>query len=336
VITLGILVFFIIPTLLLLEVLRCAYLEHRKDRIPILLYHRLVSHDRVERGGGFDQEPIYAAYDNIFAMQMQYLHDSGFTTLSLDEFLAIRRGKAEPPARPAVITFDDGYESNFTLAWPVLRRHAQKATIFVAPEPDAYTRAQVTDLDGFLNEEQMRELDRGGCAIESHTLTHCILSELEDDIVRYELTESKRRLSEVLGRPIRHLAIPRSGYSWRIRRLARQAGYETVCCNNKGSSNGLSNLTALPRIVIERDMTLDDFTRALSPRAGIVLRLVGNIKRIPEFFVGPAAAKRIRDRLYSGPFGSFFMGSRLKLALSGGAFLYLLGTLTFACYLVFS
>jgi peptidoglycan/xylan/chitin deacetylase (PgdA/CDA1 family) len=332
--TLGVVVFYVIPAILLMEVIRCVYLEHREDRIPILLYHRLVARRDVTEGRIPDHEPIYVAYDDTFAGQMAFLDEHGYATLSLDQFLLVRRGRARRPSRAVVLTFDDGYESNYRLAWPVLRRHHLKATIFVAPQPDESTRRLVQGIDGFLSEEQMRELDRGGVAIESHTLTHCVLSELDDETARHELGESKRRLEKVLGRPLRHLAIPRSGHSLRIRRLAREAGYETVCCNAKGSSNALSSLLALPRIVIERDMTVRDFARSLRPRRAVVLRLVGNVKRIPVLLFGSDRTQRIRDALLSTPLGGLLLTRRLSMVLAGVAALYALGVLLFTWHLV--
>src|SRR4030095_7610874 len=149
---------------LLAEILRCVGLELRRDRIPILLYHRLLSKKAIEEGRAPDTEPIYVSYDDRFAAQMEHLAENGYTTLSFDEFLAIRRRVAPRPRRPVALTFDDGYASNYTLAWPLLRRLGLRATIFVAPEPDAYTRELVAGVDGFLDPDQMRELDRGGVA----------------------------------------------------------------------------------------------------------------------------------------------------------------------------
>jgi len=333
-ILLGALVFYVVPLVLLAEVARCVYLENRGDRIPILLYHRLIARRDVEAGRVPDREPIYASYDDTFAGQMRYLKERGWTTLSLDEFLAIRRGAAPRPARPVVLTFDDGYASNYTLAWPVLRREGLKATVFVALEPDAYTRDLVSGIDGFLDEGQMRELDRGGVAIESHTLTHCVLADLDDEAARHELVESRLRLGRILGRPVRHLAVPRSGHSPRIARLARETGYDTVCCNAKGSSNGCSRLDALPRIVIERDTTVEDFARALRPARAVVLRLLGNLKRTPAVLFGSVRTQRIRRGLLSGPLGGWLRTDRLTRLLLAGAALYGTGILLFTGYLL--
>lgn len=320
----GLVLFVFVPALLLLEVARCVYLELRRDRVPILLYHRLIARREVESGRIPDREPIYAAYDDVFAGQMEHLQQAGYETLSLDDFRALRQGRRAASGRPGVvITFDDGYESNHRLAFPALRRFGQKATIFVAPFPDQETRDNVAGIDGFLSAQQMRELDAGGVAIESHTLTHCILSELPDERARHELVESKRHLAEILGRPVRHIAIPRSGYSRRIRRLCEEAGYETVCCNNKGSSNGWSDLMALPRIVIERDMSVADFAAALRPKSAILLRLIGNLKRLPERLLGGRAATAFRYWLYRGPLGGLFITRRLKWVVLLGALGYL-------------
>jgi peptidoglycan/xylan/chitin deacetylase (PgdA/CDA1 family) len=326
---LGLIVFAVIPVSVLAAVGWCVYQEFRRDRIPILLYHRLVSREAIRAGRVPDNEPIYAAYDDVFAGQMEYLRANGYTTLNCDDLLDIRSGRMPLPPRPVAITFDDGYESNYTMAFPAIRRCGQKATIYVAPQPDEYSRNLVAGIDGFLTPDQMRELDRNGVSIESHTLTHCVLSELPDEQARHELVESKRVLSEILSRPVRHLAVPRSGYSRRIHRLAVEAGYETVCCNNKGSSTSSSDLMALPRIVIERDMSVADFARLLQPRTAAMLRIIGNLKRIPERLFGPTGAKNIRTWLYNSPIGGLFVTRRLKRVLAAGAAVYALACLAF-------
>lgn len=326
---LGVVLFYLLPGMAFAAILWCVALEWRRDRIPILLYHRLISRREVEAGRIPDNEPIYACYDDTFAGQMQRLEEEGYTTLTLDDLLAIRRKTMPRPARPVVITFDDGYSSNHALAWPVLRRHRFKATVFVAPEPDAYTRSRVAGIDGFLSEDQMREMDAGGFAIESHTLTHCVLSELDDPTARFELEESRRRLGAIVGRPIRHLAVPRSGHSRHVRRLARAAGYLTVCSNAKGSSNGGSSLFSLPRIVIERDTSVQDFSRALQPRGAAILRLVGNVKRVPGLLLGPVGAQRLRRALLGSALGGLLQTRRLIALLAFGTILYAAGIALF-------
>lgn len=326
----GIVLFVVLPVVAALWVSTAWYLEHRRDRIPILLYHRLIRKEDADAGRVPDNERIWVTYDTSFAEQMRFLRDAGYTTLDFDDYVSIRSGERHLPERPVLVTFDDGYESNHGLAFPALREHGQKATIFVALEPDEHTRRQVEGIDGFLSEEQMRELSSSDVSIQSHSLTHPILTELSNEEVRFELEESKRRLELVTGRPVRHLAIPRAGYDRKIRRQAQEAGYTTVCCNNKGTSTGLSDRFALPRIVIDRDMGLRDFARALSPRVGFELRLLGNVKRIPERIGGARFARNVRDLLYEGPLRPLFTTRNLKRGIAAAAAGYIGGGVWFA------
>lgn len=330
----GIAFFVVIPALLLAALGYSAYQEYRRDRVPILLYHRLISRAAAEQGLIPDKEMIYACYDTAFAEQMTYLRDAGYTAIDLDDYLAIRDGTRPCPARPIIITFDDGYSSNYSLAYPHLKRNCQKATIFVALDPDDHTRHLVTGIDDFLTADQMRELAANGVAIQSHTLTHCVLSEQDDAAAKFELTESQRRLTAITGRPVRHLAIPRAGYSRRIRRLVGKVGYRTACGNAKGSANLSSDLLFLPRLVIERDMTVADFVRCLSPRGALSLRLLGNLKRLPEHLAGPRLATRLRNVLYGSWLGPLFQTRNLKKVLAVGVLAYALGTVLFFLHLV--
>ena len=330
----GVIVFYVIPLLAVAEVVRCLVLEHRSDRIPILLYHRFIRKADARCGRVADTEMIWVCYDTEFAAQMDYLNDNGWVTLTLDDYCDIRAGRREKPAKCVLITMDDGYDSNYRLAYPVLRARNQRATIFVALEPDDHTRRQVEGVDDFVTEAQMREMSVHGIDIQSHTLTHCILTELDDDQAGYELSESRKRLTAITQKTVDHIAIPRAGYSRRIKRLVARAGYRSACCNNKGSSNGWSDPLALPRIVIERDMSVDDFAAALTPAHAAVLRLVGNVKRIPERFGGAVFARTVRNLLYHRWSGWLFRTRSLKRVLGVCALGYAVGVAWFTWYLL--
>ena len=335
-IMLGILLFVVLPGAVVAGIARSVYLEYRPDRIPILLYHRLLSQADAEAGRVPDEEMIWTSYDTSFAEQMAYLHREGYTTLDFDDYLSIRAGQMPMPAKPVMVTFDDGYLSTYLMGFPVLKHYGHKATVFVALEPDQHTARQVAGFDGFVSAEQIRSMSDDGISIQSHTLTHCILTELDDEAVGHELNESRRRLMEITGRPVDHIAIPRAGHSRRIRRLVKEAGYRTACCNNKGSANGRSDPLALPRMVIERDMSIEDFAACLRPRAGVTLRIIGGLKRIPERVGGARFARRVRDILYVRPLRPIFRTRSLKKLVALAGVLYLAGAALFVWRLVAS
>ena len=63
-------------------------------------------------------------------MQLKYLKKHHYKTLSLDEFYNYYKGKKKIPRKSGLITMDDGYQSNYDLAFPLLKKYGMKATVF--------------------------------------------------------------------------------------------------------------------------------------------------------------------------------------------------------------
>lgn len=91
--------------------------------VPVLMYHHLTQAISDAKDVTITQER--------FLEDMKYLERNEYTSLLPEELLAIKEGRMDMPEKPIVITFDDGYESNYKLAFPVLRETGMKATIFV-------------------------------------------------------------------------------------------------------------------------------------------------------------------------------------------------------------
>ena len=118
-----------------------------------------------------------------------------------------------------------------------------KATIFVVP---AFTGVNY----GYLNWDQLREMEQGGIDIQSHTLNHRALEELPDDEIRSELLESKQLLEEQLGHPVDFLAYPTGTYNLHIASIARDVGYKAAYTIKYGNVDRGSNMYALERVPI--------------------------------------------------------------------------------------
>ena len=84
------------------------------EKIPILTYHKIVP-----EGTEFSNGLLIAA--DTFDKEMKYLHDNGYTTLTLDEFYDWYTGKTEVPEKSVVVTFDDGYYGAYHLAYPIIK-----------------------------------------------------------------------------------------------------------------------------------------------------------------------------------------------------------------------
>lgn len=318
----GVLLFGVAPALGGLAVLRVFLEERGRHRVPVFLYHRFVDRQNERHRESAKKEPVYCCYADSFREHLRTLKEEGYRTLSMSEFASAMDGNRSETARSVVLTFDDGYTSNHSLALPILREFGYTATVYAALEPDEDTRRQVEGVDAFLTVGQMKELLAAGCEVGSHTVTHCILSELQDEAVRFELQESKRRLEQALGVPCRHLAVPRSGWSRRVRRFIEEAGYETACFNGKGSASLASDKLAIPRIVVDSETDAGRIRSFLTPGGRARDRIVGAWKRLPEIVGGPSGARAVRDIIRRAGLGGLLASGRAEKVLVAIACLY--------------
>ena len=192
-----------------------------------------------------------------FDIQMKYLVDHGYHTITPDELYEALKGSGKLPERPVLITFDDGYEDNYTNAYPILRKYGLKATIFVVT-------GFLSKRDGYLTWDQLREMEQNGITIESHTVTHAPLPELSDERIREELAESKRHAEEELGHPIEYIAYPTGVHDLHIAEIARACGYKAVFTVKYSNVDQNSNIFALERVPVFRtENTNQDFVERL-------------------------------------------------------------------------
>lgn len=100
--------------------------------------------------------------------------------------------------------------------------------------------------------EQVRQMERMGMLIGSHTLTHLNLPNADPEDARLEIAESKKVLEEQLGAPIRHFSYPNSGpyeyFNAQIREFVIESGYDSSCTSNNGFVNHSSDRFALERV----------------------------------------------------------------------------------------
>ena len=89
--------------------------------VPVLNYHQVEDKDG---------NPL-TLYCDQFDQQMAYLAEEGYHTITLDEMMDAAESGAPLPAKPVVITLDDGYVDNYEYAYPILKKYGFKATIFL-------------------------------------------------------------------------------------------------------------------------------------------------------------------------------------------------------------
>jgi peptidoglycan/xylan/chitin deacetylase (PgdA/CDA1 family) len=291
--------------------------EYRKDRVPALLYHHFAPGERDDAAAANAYDPVYFCYESAFDEQMNYLAREGYTTISVGEFIACQKGNKKLPPKPIILTFDDGFASNYTYAYPILKKYGMTATIFMTVDREAGNFKKYATADAPLSDAQLREMSESGIAIESHSMTHRYLSELEADVIRWELRESRASLEKLLHKFVKFLAIPSGAYNATVKRLVRETGYEAAFCMLKGSNNLGSDPYALRRLVIARDFTLDDFRRILQPGTGCFLRLTSSVQNALARILGMGGLDALRNLLYGSRLGTSLIRGQLKYVVPG-------------------
>lgn len=134
--------------------------------------------------------------------------------------------------RPRVaLTFDDGYRHLLDTALPVLERHGFPATVFVPTrwigDRNTWDPPSACDVR-IMDEDELRTADRRGLRVESHGHAHIDMTAASPEDVREDLTLSRQRLQQVLGRPPRFLAWPFRNGSPAAQETAAEVGFEAA------------------------------------------------------------------------------------------------------------
>ncbi|MBF0217285.1 MAG: glycosyltransferase [Candidatus Omnitrophica bacterium] len=217
--------------------------------LPILLYHDIAGDDDDITSVDARRKP-YVLKISEFERQMKYLHDEGFRTVGLDEFPSL----ADHPQKNKLvaIVFDDGLMSNYRMALPVLMKYGQKAAFFI-------TAGRVGE-NGMMDWDQIIRLKKAGMTIGSHSMSHSIPLELDQDELRYELRGSKELLEEKLDAKIDLFSSPTGYHDPRLARTARMCGYAKMLVS-KPRLNKLKNRFILSKTSIKRGYSFGKFIR---------------------------------------------------------------------------
>jgi peptidoglycan/xylan/chitin deacetylase (PgdA/CDA1 family) len=215
-----------------------AFVRHPQP-VPILVYH----HVQATKAG------YYLMYvgTSQFASQLWYLHHNGYHPVTLRRVYDAWMGRAKLPRRPVVLSFDDGYVDQYANAARLLHSYHYPAVLdIVVHSGTALSRAMV------------RRMIAWGWEIDSHTLTHPLLTHLSSSQLRYQLVESKRILMHRYHVPVDFLCYPGGIYNSRVMHAVRAAGYLGATSIHYGRATPRSRF-AMPRIAVYWGESLGTF-----------------------------------------------------------------------------
>lgn len=207
------------------------------EGFPILEYHTITE----------NPEPISEVYNvtpSDFAAQLDYLQEKGYTTITLQDFMRVVHGKGELPEKPIVLTFDDGYEDNYTEMLPILEAHNMKAVVYVITNE--------IGKPGYLSLEQIKDMQKRGIEIGSHTADHLPLNTMDNELRLHEIRNSKIFLEWSGLETIYSFSYPNGAYTPEVIEMLKQEKYLTAVTGDTGLNNLKTDPYLLRRVHIRK------------------------------------------------------------------------------------
>ena len=233
--------------------------------VPVLMWHNLAEESSGDMTISVD----------TFRAQIEALHEAGFKTVSLQQLYDYVHFGTELPGKPIVLTFDDGYFSNYEYAFPILQEYDMQATIFaigVSVGKDTYKDTDHAMTPHFGADEAREMVDSGLISVQSHTFDMHQWPPFEDGnaqvretllpfdgeadadyeaAVEADFAESRELLESITGQPVNALAFPEGAYVTLTQDALRSAGAEltftTVRAVNTVVKGLPQSLCAMPR-----------------------------------------------------------------------------------------
>jgi len=222
-------------------------------RAVVLIYHRLSDRPLDPEEGDYVLPPA------LFEAHVRGLAAGRRPVVPL---ASLAEGRYDDGA--VVLTFDDGCESDTSVAAPLLLSLGLPAAFFVNPA--------LVGTEGRASWDELRRLAAEGFVIGSHGLDHTLLDGLAPAELERQVAGSKREIEERLGRPVDALSLPGGTGGERARRLARAVGYRLVLGSRPGAFRGKAGDVVWPRFALRRAHGLEGLRSAVDRRPFFVLR----------------------------------------------------------------
>jgi peptidoglycan/xylan/chitin deacetylase (PgdA/CDA1 family) len=181
--------------------------------VPILMYHVI---NAPPAGAPFPE--LYVTQTE-FADQMRALHDAGWTAVTMDQVWDAWNGiKRLPPGHPIVISFDNGYRSQYLAGYPVLRHYHWPGV----------ENIQLTGLprsQGGISSRQIQRLVAAGWELDTQGFSHADLPKLDPQALQHEVADARRVVQRRYGVPVHWFCYPSGHYDAQVVAQVRAAGY---------------------------------------------------------------------------------------------------------------
>ncbi|WP_026882482.1 polysaccharide deacetylase family protein [Clostridium akagii] len=226
-------------------------MKNNDQGVPIVMYHSVDDNQSAILSSG-----LRITKEN-FASQMKYLKDNDFHTLTMDEINDFLINNKPIPQKSVALTFDDGYEDNYSNVYPILKSYGFKATVFVVVK-------SIGENSNFLTASQLNEMQQNGMDIESGTDENVKLADLTSDNQLASLKESKTKLEELLNKKVNYVSYPFGSYNSQTLEDVKNAGYALGLSRDGKWTYKTDGQFKLSRVFIGPTHTESDFENRIN------------------------------------------------------------------------
>ncbi len=182
--------------------------------VPVLMYHHIQPESMAREKG----QAALTVDSGTFDQQMAYLVSQGYTAISAEQLVNDLKNRSGLPAKPIVITMDDGYKDNFTYAFPVIQKYGLIANIMVA--------TGLMENPDWLSWNDLKIMvDSGRFYAYNHTWSHVSLASASSDKIQSEIITAKKQLEDHLGRSGNVFTYPYGSQNTGVIEILTQNGF---------------------------------------------------------------------------------------------------------------
>jgi peptidoglycan/xylan/chitin deacetylase (PgdA/CDA1 family) len=225
----------------------------RELHVPILMYHYISTPPA--------DADIYRKDLSVtperFESHLRYLVDAGYEVVTLDDLLyALTQGRPLP-AKPVILTFDDGYEDNYLNAFPLLQKHGMIGHFFVISDFVSAGRPE------YMSWEQIEEMAAAGQRFGSHSRDHPALAGKSVDYLVWQALGGEEAIQEHLGYHPRWVSYPSGSYDQRVMDIYKSANYWGGLSTRQGATHTLEEIFELRRVRVRGSYSAQDLANLL-------------------------------------------------------------------------
>ncbi|MGB8658523.1 MAG: polysaccharide deacetylase family protein [Candidatus Zixiibacteriota bacterium] len=192
-----------------------------KKEIPVLTYHRVV-----EKRKDAGKEGIYV-FKKRFERQMKYLSQKGLVPITFKQYSSYDK-------RSIILTFDDGYEDVYRIAFPILKKYGFVAVVFLVADRTQNQWDSAEPQARLLSPEKISEMKEYGIEFGSHTLTHPHLTGIDEGKAEEEIFGSKTKIEQIIQDKVTSFAYPYGELNDQVKELVKNAGYRFAVATDSG------------------------------------------------------------------------------------------------------